>query len=186
MEHKNRGFSRRGTHPVGFFLNNRICFNFVSILFEKIKLTVSERTYIIVPMVQLGFMKFKQQWVRPYFVRSNMAAVSSVTWQILLQWRHVKTLYTSMENVLWGSQAHAIFSNVNLNIISLFDEHRREICINKLMYTSSKDSCHIIDQKCGHNFRICWQTWTCPGHRSACAVFLAWNHITHALVFSRG
>ena len=41
-------------HPgrhVGFFWNNRICFNFVSILFEKIKLTVSERTYIIVPMV---------------------------------------------------------------------------------------------------------------------------------------
>ena len=38
-------------------------------------------------------MKFKQQCVRPYFVRSNMVAVSSVTWQILLQWRHVKTLY---------------------------------------------------------------------------------------------
>ena len=34
-----------------FFLDNKICFNFVSILFEKIKLTVSERTYIIVPMV---------------------------------------------------------------------------------------------------------------------------------------
>ena len=41
---------RPGRH-VGFFLNNKICFNFVSILFEKIKLTVSERTYIIVPMV---------------------------------------------------------------------------------------------------------------------------------------
>ena len=51
-----RGFSRRGTHPVrapsraggrhvGFFWNNKICFNFVSIS-EKIKLTVSERTYI--------------------------------------------------------------------------------------------------------------------------------------------
>ena len=39
-----------GRH-VGFFWNNKICFNFVSILFEKIKLTVSERTYIIVPMV---------------------------------------------------------------------------------------------------------------------------------------
>ena len=41
-------------HPgrhVGFFWNNKICFNFVSILFEKIKLTVSERTNIIVPMV---------------------------------------------------------------------------------------------------------------------------------------
>ena len=45
-----RGFSRRGTHPVramsrrhvGFFWNKKICFNFVSILFEKIKLTVSE------------------------------------------------------------------------------------------------------------------------------------------------
>ena len=36
---------------VGFFWNNKICFNFVSILFMKIKLTVSERTYIIVPMV---------------------------------------------------------------------------------------------------------------------------------------
>ena len=56
---------RPGRH-VGFFWNNKICFNFVSILFEKIKLTVSERTYIIVPIVQLGFMKFKQQWVRPY------------------------------------------------------------------------------------------------------------------------
>ena len=52
-------FSRRGTHPVRapsrapcwIFWNNKICFNFVSILFEKIKLTVSERTYIIVPMV---------------------------------------------------------------------------------------------------------------------------------------
>ena len=41
-------------------------------------------------------MKFKQQWFRPYFVRSNMATVSSVTWQILLQWRHVKTLYTTL------------------------------------------------------------------------------------------
>ena len=39
-----------GRH-VGFFWNNNLCFNFVSILFEKIKLTVSERTYIIVPMV---------------------------------------------------------------------------------------------------------------------------------------
>ena len=99
----NRGFSQRGTHPVRapsrapcwIFWNNKICFNFVSISFEKIKLTVSERTYIIVPMVQLGFMKFKQQWVRPYFVRSNMAAVSSVTWQILLQWRHMKTFYSA-------------------------------------------------------------------------------------------
>ena len=41
---------RPGRH-VGFFWNNKICFNFVSILFEMIKLTVSERTYIIVPMV---------------------------------------------------------------------------------------------------------------------------------------
>ena len=41
---------RPGRH-VGFFWNNKICFNFVSILFEKIKLTVSECTYIIVPMV---------------------------------------------------------------------------------------------------------------------------------------
>ena len=41
---------RPGRH-VGFFWNNKICFNFVSILFEKIKLTVSERIYIIVPMV---------------------------------------------------------------------------------------------------------------------------------------
>ena len=41
---------RPGRH-VGFFWNNKICFNFLSILFEKIKLTVSERTYIIVPMV---------------------------------------------------------------------------------------------------------------------------------------
>ena len=41
---------RPGRH-VGFFWNNKRCFNFVSILFEKIKLTVSERTYIIVPMV---------------------------------------------------------------------------------------------------------------------------------------
>ena len=41
---------RPGRH-VGFFWNNKICFNFVSILFEKIKLTVNERTYIIVPMV---------------------------------------------------------------------------------------------------------------------------------------
>ena len=41
---------RPGRH-VGFFWNNKICFNFVSILFEKIKLTVSEHTYIIVPMV---------------------------------------------------------------------------------------------------------------------------------------
>ena len=41
---------RPGRH-VGFFWNNKICFNFVSILFEKIKLTVSERTYIIVHMV---------------------------------------------------------------------------------------------------------------------------------------
>ena len=41
---------RPGRH-VGFFWNNKICFNFVSMLFEKIKLTVSERTYIIVPMV---------------------------------------------------------------------------------------------------------------------------------------
>ena len=54
-----RGFSRRGTHPVRapsrapcwIFWNNKICFNFVSILLEEIKLTVSERTYIIVPMV---------------------------------------------------------------------------------------------------------------------------------------
>ena len=36
---------RPGRH-VGFFWNNKICFNFVSILFEKIKLTVSERTLI--------------------------------------------------------------------------------------------------------------------------------------------
>ena len=41
---------RPGRH-VGFIWNNKICFNFVSILFQKIKLTVSERTYIIVPMV---------------------------------------------------------------------------------------------------------------------------------------
>ena len=41
---------RPGRH-VGFFWNNKICFNFVSIVFEKIKLTVSERTYIIYPMV---------------------------------------------------------------------------------------------------------------------------------------
>ena len=41
---------RPGRH-VGYFWNNKMCFNFVSILFEKIKLTVSERTYIIVPMV---------------------------------------------------------------------------------------------------------------------------------------
>ena len=41
---------RPGRH-VGFLRNNKIYFNFVSILFEKIKLTVSERTYIIVPMV---------------------------------------------------------------------------------------------------------------------------------------
>ena len=41
---------RPGRH-VGCFWNNKICFNFVSILFEKIKLTVSECTYIIVPMV---------------------------------------------------------------------------------------------------------------------------------------
>ena len=44
---------RPGRH-VGFFWNNKICFNVVSIFsffFEKIKLTVSERTYIIVPMV---------------------------------------------------------------------------------------------------------------------------------------
>ena len=34
-------------------------------------------------------MKIKRQWVRPYFVRFNIA------WQILLQWRHVKTLYIS-------------------------------------------------------------------------------------------
>ena len=51
---------RPGRH-VGFFWNNKICFNFVSILFEKIKLMASECTYIIVPMVKLGFMKFKQQ-----------------------------------------------------------------------------------------------------------------------------
>ena len=41
---------RPGRH-VGFFWNNKICFNSVSILFEKIKLTVSERTYIIIPVV---------------------------------------------------------------------------------------------------------------------------------------
>ena len=41
---------RPGSH-VRFFWNNKICFNFVSILFEKVKLTVSECTYIIVPMV---------------------------------------------------------------------------------------------------------------------------------------
>ena len=41
---------RPGRH-VGFFWNNKICFNFVSILFEKIKLMVRECTYIIVPMV---------------------------------------------------------------------------------------------------------------------------------------
>ena len=40
---------RPGRH-VGFFWN-KICFNFESISFEKIKLTVSEHTYIIVPMV---------------------------------------------------------------------------------------------------------------------------------------
>ena len=54
------GFSRRDIRtpyalrpraPCWIFWNNEICFNFVSILFEKIKLTVSERTYIIVPMV---------------------------------------------------------------------------------------------------------------------------------------
>ena len=37
--------------PCWIFWNNKICFIFVSILFEKIKLMVSERTYIIVPMV---------------------------------------------------------------------------------------------------------------------------------------
>ena len=41
---------RPGRH-VGFFLEQQICFNFVSILFETINLTVSECTYIIVPMV---------------------------------------------------------------------------------------------------------------------------------------
>ena len=44
-------FALRPGRHVGFFWNNKICFNFVPILFEKIKLTVSERTYIIVPMV---------------------------------------------------------------------------------------------------------------------------------------
>ena len=29
-----------------------------------------------------------------------MAAVSNVTWQILLQWRHVKSLYIGKENTL--------------------------------------------------------------------------------------
>ena len=43
-------FALRPGRHVGFFWNNKICFNFVSILFEKIKLTVNERTYIIVPM----------------------------------------------------------------------------------------------------------------------------------------
>ena len=31
-----------------------------------------------------------------------MAAVSSVTWQILLQWRHVKTLYLRVEKTIYG------------------------------------------------------------------------------------
>ena len=44
-------YALRPWHHVGFFWNNKICFNFVSILFEKIKLPVSEHTYIIVPMV---------------------------------------------------------------------------------------------------------------------------------------
>ena len=44
-------YALRPGHHVGFFWNNKICFNFESILFEKIKLAVSERTYIIVPMV---------------------------------------------------------------------------------------------------------------------------------------
>ena len=44
-------YALRPERHVGFFWNNKICLNFVSILFEKIKLTVSERTYIIVPMV---------------------------------------------------------------------------------------------------------------------------------------
>ena len=58
-------------------------------------------------------MKFKQQWVRPYFVRSNMAAVSSVTWQILLQWRHVKTLY-------WLSLLHRLYCARSLPTNSLW------------------------------------------------------------------
>ena len=44
-------YALRPERHVGFFWNNKICFNFVSFLFEKIKLTVSERTYIIVPKV---------------------------------------------------------------------------------------------------------------------------------------
>ena len=46
-------YALRPGHHVGFFWNNKICFNCLSILFEKIKLTVSERTksYIIVPMM---------------------------------------------------------------------------------------------------------------------------------------
>ena len=55
-------------------------------------------------------MKFKQQWVRPYFVRSNMAAMSSVTWQILLQWRHVKTLYMlRTASSGFGAMSKAVF-----------------------------------------------------------------------------
>ena len=46
-----RTYALRPGRHVGFLWNNKICFNFVSIIFEKIKLTVSERTYIIVPMV---------------------------------------------------------------------------------------------------------------------------------------
>ena len=111
------GASRRGTHPyalrpgrhVGFFWNNKICFNFVSFLFEKIKLTVSERTYIIVPMVQLGFMKFKQHELGHI--------LWDPTWSLWAAWLADFAAMTSRENPLVSPRVSILFLHKILTVL---------------------------------------------------------------------
>ena len=46
-----------------------------------------------------------------------MAAVSSVTWQILLQWRHVKTLYWTVTSAHFANSIRCAFDNIIMSII---------------------------------------------------------------------
>ena len=98
--------------------------------FEDIKLMASERSYIIVRMARSGIMTFKQQWVRPYVVTSNMAAVSSVTWQILVS-------MTSREDPPLSAiaslkkKSHEVSARKNNDLLRYNNKCQREGCIQR-------------------------------------------------------
>ena len=92
-------------------------------------------------------MKFKQQWVRPYFVRFNMAAVSSVTWQILLRWHHVKTLYRKeIPELLYGTAPCMVSSAIEfqLEVFRYLPTRNTQTNANKMHQQSSRALRHFM------------------------------------------